>query len=72
VIFDGATIAADAHVTRSIVGTDASIGQGSHVVETVIADRAKVGARNELLSGARVFPDSIIPDGTIRFSSDRS
>jgi mannose-1-phosphate guanylyltransferase len=72
VIFDGATIAADAHVTRSIVGTDASIGAGSHVVETVIADRASVGAHNELLSGARVFPDSVIPDGTIRFSSDRS
>ena len=72
VIFDGAVIGMDAHVTRSIVGTDAAIGASSHVLETVIADRANVGAHNELLSGARVFPDSIIPDGTIRFSSDRS
>ena len=72
VVFAGSQIAADAQVVRSIIGEDVLISQGASLVETVVADRARVGAGNELLSGARVFPDMVIPDGAIRFSSDRS
>jgi mannose-1-phosphate guanylyltransferase len=72
VIFAGANIGPGVAITRSIIGADSSVGAGSEIFETVIADRATVGAGNELLAGARVFPDSVIPDGAIRFSSDRS
>jgi mannose-1-phosphate guanylyltransferase len=35
-----------------------------------VGDRAVIGARNELLAGARVWPDVALPDLAIRFSSD--
>jgi len=36
----------------------------------VIADGADIGARCELLRGARVWPGVVIPDCGIRYSSD--
>jgi mannose-1-phosphate guanylyltransferase len=36
----------------------------------VIGDGADIGARCELLRGARVWPGITIPDGGVRFSSD--
>lgn len=38
--------------------------------DTVIGDGAQVGARCELLRGARVWPGVQIPDSGIRFSTD--
>jgi mannose-1-phosphate guanylyltransferase len=38
--------------------------------DAVVGDRARIGARVELLAGARVWPDVVVPDGAIRFSSD--
>ena len=37
---------------------------------TVIGDGAVIGARCELLRGARVWPGVEIPDGGIRYSTD--
>jgi mannose-1-phosphate guanylyltransferase len=36
----------------------------------VIGDRARIGAAVELLGGARVWPDAVLADGAVRFSSD--
>lgn len=72
VIFAGSHIAANAQIVRSIVGESVQIGSGATLHETVVADRAKIGTNNEFQSGARIFPDMVIPDGAIRFSSDRS
>jgi mannose-1-phosphate guanylyltransferase len=36
----------------------------------VIGDGADIGARCELLRGARVWPGVVIPDCGIRYSSD--
>ena len=38
----------------------------------VIGDGARLGAGNELLGGARVFPGVELADCAVRFSSDRS
>lgn len=70
VLFDGATVEAGAVVRRSVVGFEAVIGPGAVLEDAVVGDRAHIGARVELLSGVRVWPDVVVPDGAIRFSSD--
>ena len=70
VLFDGATVADGAVVRRSVIGYGAVISSGAVVEDAVIGDRARIGAGVELLGGARVWPDVVVPDGAIRFSSD--
>ncbi|GAB2639120.1 NDP-sugar synthase [Gordonia jinhuaensis] len=70
VVFDGAVIEAGAVVERSIVGFGARIGPRALIRDGVIADGADIGARCELLRGARVWPGVEIPDGGIRYSTD--
>jgi mannose-1-phosphate guanylyltransferase len=57
-------------VVRSIIGAGTRIGDGAIVVDAVIGDRAVIGARCELLSGVRVWPDVELPDHGVRFSAD--
>lgn len=70
VVFDGAVIEAGAVVERSIIGFGARLGPRALIRDTVIGDGAGVGARCELLRGARVWPGVTIPDNGVRFSSD--
>jgi mannose-1-phosphate guanylyltransferase len=70
VLFDGAAVGAGATVRRSVLGFGAEVGEGAVVEDAVIGDRARIGARVELRAGARVWPDVVLPDGAIRFSSD--
>jgi mannose-1-phosphate guanylyltransferase len=65
-----ARIGAGAVVTRSAVGAGAVVGDGCVVTDAVIGDGATIGAGNELLAGARVWPAVMLPDVSIRFSSD--
>ena len=71
VVFDGARIAAGARVMNSIVGVGAVIGEGTVLEGAVIGDGAVIGAGNELLQGTRVWPQAVIGETTVRFSSDR-
>lgn len=71
VLFDGATVDAGAVVRRSVLGFGAGVSAGAVVEDAVIGDRARIGARVELRAGARVWPDVVLPDGAIRFSSDQ-
>jgi mannose-1-phosphate guanylyltransferase len=70
VLLDGASVAAGAVLRRSVVGRDAVIGAGTVLEDAVVGDRARVGARVELRAGVRVWPDVVLPDGSVRFSSD--
>ncbi|GAC48553.1 sugar phosphate nucleotidyltransferase [Gordonia aichiensis] len=70
VLFDGSVVEAGAVVERSIVGKGARIGPRALIRDTVIGDGADVGARCELLRGARVWPGVQLPDGGVRFSTD--
>jgi len=70
VLFDDAVVRAGAVVRASVVGRSAQVGAGAVLVDAVIGDRACVGARVELRGGARVWPDVVLPDGSVRFSSD--
>lgn len=68
VLFDGARIGAGAVIRRAVVGAHAVIDTEAELTDTVIGDRAHIGARVELCSGARVWPDVLLPDDSIRFS----
>ncbi|NLU81902.1 NDP-sugar synthase [Rhodococcus sp. HNM0569] len=70
VLFDGAVVEAGAVVERSILGFGSRIGPRALVRDGVIGDGADVGARCELLRGARVWPGVTLPDGGVRFSTD--
>ncbi|HLY33176.1 MAG TPA: NDP-sugar synthase [Jatrophihabitantaceae bacterium] len=70
VLFDGAVVEAGAVVRRSVVGFGAVVDAGAVVEDAVVGDRAHIGAGVELLAGARVWPDVVLPAGSIRFSSD--
>ncbi len=70
VLFDGARVAAGAEVTRSVLGRGAVVGEGSVVTDAVLGDRVRLGARNELRAGARVWPGVVLADGAVRFSTD--
>jgi mannose-1-phosphate guanylyltransferase len=70
VIFDGAVVEAGAVIERTIIGFGVRVGPRALIRDGVIGDGADIGARCELLRGARVWPGVKIPDGGIRFSTD--
>jgi mannose-1-phosphate guanylyltransferase len=72
ILLDGATVDANAVVRDSVVGRDVVIGPRTVLESAVVGDRARVGADNELLSGARVWCDVTLPDRSVRFSSDEA
>lgn len=72
VILDGAVIEAGAVVRASVVGAGASVGRDAVIDGVVIGEAARVGARNELLTGVRVWAGAELAEGSVRFSSDAS
>lgn len=72
VIFAGAQIGAGCTIRNSIVGRDAKVAERCVLDGVVLADGVRLGADNELLEGARVFPHAQIADCALRFSSDRT
>jgi mannose-1-phosphate guanylyltransferase len=70
VLLPGAEIGEGATVRASVVGAGAVVGAGTVLDDVVVGDRARVGAGVELRFGARVWPDAVLPDGSVRFSSD--
>jgi mannose-1-phosphate guanylyltransferase len=70
VLFDGAFVGAGALVRRSALGFGAVVRDGAVVEDCVIGDRAVVGRYVQLRGGARVWPDAVVPDGSITFGSE--
>jgi mannose-1-phosphate guanylyltransferase len=70
IVLPGARVGKDAEIVRSVVGADAVVGAGCRLVDVVVGTGAQLGARNELLHGARVWPGVSVPDVAVRFSTD--
>jgi mannose-1-phosphate guanylyltransferase len=67
VLHGGVVIGDDAHVERSIVVRDAAIGARSRITQAIVGDGCRVGADNELANGCCLFPDTVLPDGSVKF-----
>lgn len=72
ILLDGARIEEGAVVRSSAIGRGALIGRDTVLDGAVVGDRAEVGPGNELLAGARVWPDVRLAAGALRFSSDEA
>ncbi|WP_149259128.1 sugar phosphate nucleotidyltransferase [Actinomadura sp. K4S16] len=70
VLFDDAVIEQDARVVRSVVGRGARICSGAVLEDCVIGDGVTVRSGNQLLNGARVWPNTELPPTAIRFSAE--
>ncbi|HEV7471400.1 MAG TPA: NDP-sugar synthase [Pseudonocardia sp.] len=70
ILFDGAVVERGAIVETSVVGAGATVGESAKVRDTVIGDRAVIGAHCELKGGMRVWPDISLPPHGVRFSPD--
>ncbi|WP_338677080.1 NDP-sugar synthase [Streptomyces sp. SCSIO 30461] len=70
-ILDGAVIEAGAVVTDSLIGAGARVGARSVLSGVVVGDGAVIGPDNELREGVRVWCDTTLPAGAVRFSSDQ-
>jgi mannose-1-phosphate guanylyltransferase len=72
VLFDGASVGEGAVVTGSILGRGAVVGPGCSLTGVVLGDDVRLGGRNELRDGARVFPGVELGEAAVRFSSDQA
>jgi mannose-1-phosphate guanylyltransferase len=70
VLLDRAWIGAGAEVRDTVVGAGARVGERTRLTGVVVGDDALIGADNELITGARVWTEAIVPDGALRFSPD--
>ncbi len=70
VLQDRVTVSAGAVVRGSVVGAGSFIGERTVLEGAVVGDGTIVGSDIELPSGARVAADVVLPDASIRFSSD--
>ncbi|MEV5684238.1 NDP-sugar synthase [Streptomyces sp. NPDC052164] len=70
-ILSGAVVEAGAVITDSLVGAGARIGSRTVLAGAVIGDGAQVGADNELRDGVRIWCGAVLPDASVRFSSDQ-
>jgi mannose-1-phosphate guanylyltransferase len=61
------TIAAHAVVEHSVVVRGSSLGEGSHVSQAVVGADCRVGAGNRLANGISLYPQTIVPDGSVQF-----
>jgi mannose-1-phosphate guanylyltransferase len=72
VLLDGAVVGAGAVLRGSVLGRSALVGERTVLDGAVLGDRAVVGSDNELRAGIRVWTDAVLPDASVRFSSDEA
>ncbi|WP_328327202.1 MULTISPECIES: NDP-sugar synthase [unclassified Streptomyces] len=70
-VLNHAVVEPGAVVTDSLIGAGARIGARSVLTGAVVGDGARVGADNELRAGIRIWCGAVLPDGSVRFSSDQ-
>jgi mannose-1-phosphate guanylyltransferase len=70
VLLEDCVIGPGATVTDSVIGPGAHVAGGAVLRDVVVGEGAVVGAGNELLAGARLWPGVRLPESAVRFSSD--
>lgn len=68
VLLDGARIGAGSRISRSIVGPDAQVGDHCQIDgEAMLGAGVRIGSRNALTAGIRIFPGVELPDSAVAF-----
>ncbi len=67
VLQEDVRIGAGCSIERTVVVRRASIGAGSHLSHAVIGEACRVGAENQLANGLCLYPEVVVPDGSMRF-----
>jgi len=67
VLQDNVTVGVHSRVGRSVVGQRASIGDESAVLDAVVGDGCRIGGDNVVANGCSLFPDTVLPDGSVKF-----
>ncbi len=68
VVLEGCQIGAGTRVSGSILGRNVHVGEGCHIdARVVLGDDVRIGARNTLSAGMRIFPGVHVPDQAIAF-----
>ncbi|MFJ2032352.1 sugar phosphate nucleotidyltransferase [Streptosporangium sp. NPDC087985] len=70
VLGDDCVIHSGATVIDSVIGIGARVASGAILRDAVIGDGAIVGPGNELVAGSRIWPGVVLPECSVRFSSD--
>jgi mannose-1-phosphate guanylyltransferase len=67
VLQEGVHVGAGATLERTVVVRQASIGANSQLRHAVIGERCLVGADNQLANGLCLYPEVVVPDGSVKF-----
>ena len=67
VLQDNVTVGVHSRVGRSVVGQQTSVGDDSVVLDAVVGDGCRIGADNVVANGCSLFPDTVLPDGSVKF-----
>lgn len=70
VLLDGVVVESGAAVLNSVIGRNVRIGRDARLDGVAVGDGAVIGARNELIPGARIWPNVELSECSVRFSSD--
>jgi len=67
-VLDGTHIGEGCELRDCIVASGCRVGDGTSITGgAVLGDSVRVGARNVIARGARIFPGVELPDGAIEF-----
>lgn len=68
VLLDGTVVGDRCEIADAAIASGAKIGVGTTVrARTMLGEGVEVGASNELDHGVKLFPDTVLGDGAIRF-----
>ena len=70
VLMDGVVVGPGAHIEDSVIGRGTKVGAGTRLHEVVVGDNCDIGPDNELISGARLWPHTVLPAMSVRFSAE--
>ncbi|MEY3278081.1 MAG: hypothetical protein RLZZ426_567 [Actinomycetota bacterium] len=70
VVMAGATIGDNSTLINCVIGQNAAIGDHVLLTGVVVADGASIGDHNELIDGARVWPNTELESRSVRFSAE--
>jgi len=70
VLMTGSHIGAHSTLIDCVIGENVSIGEHVRLTSVVVADGASIGDHNELIAGARVWPNTELETRSVRFSAE--